>query len=165
LPADLYWPQALLYGVLSLANAAVSGRFFNLHVQAMNKNLAQKDDLVDFFYWLGKYLPIWPIPIVLFYIGTVEYMSGSIFWVIFMWPTILYIFIVLAMIFSMRHMDDRVGVDIHFTDQARPPLKGVIVLKVNPDNIRVRDGDTVMILDKNQVFKMEMVIPKKYLPT
>ncbi len=121
---------------------------------------------IDFFCRVGKKYPIALVPIILFYIGAIEYLSGSVVWLILMWPLILYLLILLALNFSLRRMtvDDRVGVDIYFVDNARPPLKNVMVLKINDEIVRVRDGERSILINKDEVFKMELKLPDKYLP-
>ena len=153
---------AVLLGLTFWANAALSQRFFLIDGGTLQKN----NELFSFFYKLGKHAPISLVPVVLFYAGTVEYLSGSVVWIVLIWALILYTLIVLALIYSLRRMmkQERVGVDIHFVDRSRKPLKNVIILKVNDDNIRLRHGDTVMIINKDQVLKLEMVVPKKYVP-
>lgn len=49
-------------------------------------------------------------------------------------------------------------VDIYFINE-RPPLHGVLLLKVNVDNIRVRTEDKVMIINKNEVLRIDMPAP------
>lgn len=150
-----------LYLFLSLARGALSRKFFQINIGAIEKTLEEKG-LAEFFYKVSKKLPIGLVSIILFYVATIEYMTGSIIWMILIWPSIFFLFVILASIYSMRR-DERIGVDIYFIDESKPPLKNMLVLKVNEDNLRVRDGDVVYILNKNQVLKIVQVVPEKHL--
>jgi hypothetical protein len=154
----------LAYGFLSLVNAVMSRRFFQLGGEAFNKKIGENKTLLSHLHKIGKHLPIVLVPIPLFYVATIEYLSGSVIWMILIWSPILYIFITLASIFSMRIMDDRTGVDVYFVDPSLQPMKDVMVLKVNDDNIRIRHDNKIHILNKSQVLRMEQKVPDKYLP-
>ena len=71
--------------------------------------------------------------------------------------------ILLALNYSLRLVNRKSVVDIHFIDVSRGLLKDVMLLKVNEDNIRLRNEDKIIILNKSQVLKIEMKIPKEDL--
>lgn len=64
----------------------------------------------------------------------------------------------------MRKMEERLPVDVHFIDSEREVVKGAMILKVNEDNVRLRVDDTIMIINKSEIFKLEMLVPENRLP-
>jgi hypothetical protein len=150
-----------LYLFLLLAKTALSQKYFQINLSGLEKTLEGKG-VSEFFYKAAKKLPLGIVSIVLFYIATIEYLTGSVIWIILIWPFVFYLLVLLALIYSMRN-DERVGIDIYFVDETKPPLTNMLVLKVNDDNIRVRGDGIVYVLNKNQVLKMVQVVPEKHL--
>jgi hypothetical protein len=151
------------YGVLALANTALSAVFFKLEAGFFRAELRYRNVTAQIFFNIGKHVPLSLVPIVLFYIATIEYLSGSIIWIILIWSSILYILIQLAFNFSLRKMENQVPVAVYFVDESRKPLENVLIHKVNNDNIRLRHDDSIVIVNKNQVLKIVMAIPDKDL--
>lgn len=68
-----------------------------------------------------------------------------------------------AVQYSLNKVKDISPVDVYFLNGNTEPLQGVHVLKINDDNIRIRSEDKIIILNKDQVLKIEMKIPEKHL--
>jgi hypothetical protein len=151
---------SLISGIFLLGNVALSGEFFKLGQEKVQKLTEDKRWIHDIALKVGKYIPLIIPPIFLFYIATIEYLSGSILWIIVIWSIIFYTLIQMAYNFSLRKLKRRTGVDIYFTDNSES-LKDVIILKVNPDNIRLRTHDHhVFIINKSLIAKIDQLVPE-----
>lgn len=147
------------------ANTALGQEFFRLNLVSEALHETSKE-IYNFAYLLGKHVPLWAVAIPLFYAGAVEYLLGSIIWMILIVPLILYALISLASIYSMRNMmrRERVDVTVHFVNERRGPLTSAMILKVNEDNIRLRHENSVLIINKNEILKIEIPVPANHLP-
>jgi hypothetical protein len=146
---------------LFLGNASLSFDFFKLSSNIFDKEKLGRGNLFNFFRKISKFLPLGLVSILLFYIVTNEYLSKDIIWMFLILPAVFYNFILTAMIYSLKRVKDRIGVDIHFIDKSREIIRSATILKVNDDNIRVQIDQKVLIINKSEVFKMQMEIPKK----
>ena len=108
---------------------------------------------------VGRYIPLWLFSILFIYILTLEYTAGNIIWLTIMLAVIFFNFLLLAFNYSLT-LVKLPKVDIHFIN-SREPLIGSTLLKINDDNIRLRDGDKVIILNKSQVLKVIFDIEQK----
>ena len=153
---------SILGGLLWGGNTMLGGKFFNLGSRAFDKLDEDKKATAKIIGNIGKYIPLWLPPIVLFYFGTLEYQSGSILWIILIWALIFFTFVLSALNYSLRNIKAS-KCDIYFLDKKIKPLLGVSILKINTDNIRLRIDDRIFILNKETVFKIEMKIPDELL--
>ncbi len=109
--------------------------------------------------WTGKHVGIGTLSIIIFYFGTLEYLSGNIYWMIATPVIILLMLVQAAYNFSLKSWKDIVPVTIYFTNKEKAPLKDVTILKEKEGDYRIRKGDTIMLLNKSEVSMVEMVIP------
>jgi hypothetical protein len=154
---------SLLLTIFSITNSQLFARFYRLKPSTFKKQ-GIGADFVAVVEFIGLRTPHFLVPIVLGYIGTVEYLSGSIIWTVISWTLIIFTLLNLATNSSLRKYQERVGTDIHFIDSSREPIRDALILKVNEGNIRIRVENKIMILNKDEVFKMEFSIPEEKLP-
>lgn len=96
-----------------------------------------------------------PTAMVLIFIGGIEVLSGSVLWMTVFAVQIFTALIGLALNYSlMKYHFPRANV--HFVSK-RSSFSDVILLKVNKDNIRVRDGDRVRVINKDLVSELEII--------
>jgi hypothetical protein len=123
----------------------------------------KSDGFLSFFAKFTDYIGIGILPIILSYFLTLEYLTGNTYYFVatcaFIWQILMWS----ALNFSLRKVIDIVPVDVHFIDKSRESLKGVRILKVNEDNVRIRIENKILILNKSEVLSIEMPIPEKYL--
>ncbi len=164
---DRWWEHVIVLTILSLvsgiflfSNLALSGEFFKLGQAKVEKLSEDKRWVHDVFLKIGRYIPHVIPPVILFYIATVEYQSGNILWIIVIWSLVFFTLIQMAYNYSLRKFKRRTPVDIYFTDNSES-LKSVMILKVNPDNMRIRTNDhRILIINKNLIAKVDMLIPE-----
>ena len=104
--------------------------------------------------WLGAS----SFSIVLFYFGTLEYISGNPYWIII---TIVLIFSILAqqaLNFSLSKIKDIVLVTVYLKDGST--YNKVFIIKEKDDSFRIRVDNKIILLSKNEVSRIEMVIPE-----
>lgn len=162
-----WWEHMIVMLILSVisaiflfGNSALSGEFFKLGQEKVEKLSEDKRWLHDIALKVGRYIPLTIPPIFLFYIATIEYLSGNILWIIVIWSIVFYTLIQMAYNFSLRKLKRRTGVDIYFIDGSEP-IKNVIILKVNPDNVRLRTNEhRVLIINKSLIAKIDQLIPE-----
>jgi|GEM_PF-2177994 hypothetical protein len=121
-------------------------------------NLDKKTDA--FMSFCARYTGVGILPIILFYFGTLEYLSGNIYLITFSFSLIFLIFTWSAYGYSLKKLKDIVPVDVYFTDEKNEPLQGVRILKINDDNIRIRSNNKTLIINKGEVLKIEMKTPE-----
>jgi len=93
------------------------------------------------------------ISIFLFYNASLYWISKSYLWSIFAMTFGFGGLILISYIRSMQ-IAKKIMVDIYFTD-GREPLKAVTLLRINDDNIRVRNTERVVLLNKSLVSRIE----------
>jgi MFS family permease len=112
--------------------------------------------LVEIGVGLNMMTPQWILSIIFIYVGTLEYQSGSILWFVFIGSTILFNFIFMAANGPLKGVKLS-KVDVYLTgDQG--VMRDLTLLKMNDNNVRLRDNDKVIILNRAQVLKVEMKI-------
>lgn len=154
-----------LGGALYMNNTYLASELFSIGKKNIDKLEKKSLGVTKFFSDVGNYIGVGILPIILFFFGTLEYLSKNIYFIIFYFCNIFFIFILLALNFSLKKIlrQGITPVNVYFTDNQRDPLINVNILKMNPDNIRIREGDRVIFLNKNEVLKTEMVLPPDML--
>lgn len=165
-----WWMHLITFAVLSFIgctlfvhNLRESSKFFNYNSKIIPALDEKFDGFATFYANIGKYMGIGIVPIILFYFGTLEFLSGNIYTITMSFVMISLIFVWSAFGYSLRKMKDIVPVDIHFVDKTREPLLGARILKFNDDNVRARVNDTIYIINKSEILMTEMKIPEKLL--
>ena len=105
---------------------------------------------------ISRYIPLWIFSVIFIYILTLEYQSNSIGWMLFNGVEIFIGFIFMALIYSLLPLR-LPQVDIFFNDGTA--MQNVTLLKMNSDNIRIKDGDQVVVINRDQVKKVEFFPP------
>lgn len=167
---DHWWEHALTFLALSIMGTALyfhnsyeSSRLYKYRKQ-INADIDKKyDGLPSLYAKFGQYVLPAFLPIMVSYIVTLEYLSGNPYLIVLTAIIAFYILLWSAYQLSLRKLSEVIPVDIHFTNKDIKPLLGVQVLKYNDDNIRVRMEDKVLILNKSEVHRIEMQIPKRLL--
>lgn len=153
---------SLVVGILGLASVATSQKVFHIAYPIFKNKFMREQE--PFYLWVAKYVSPFVATILITYICTIEYMSGEWLWVVFVWALGFQGLMQLAMLHSYRTLGlPRQPVDIHFNDGGSS-MEGVWILKVNEDNIRVRAGDSIVLLNKDQVRDIVMKVPDNRLP-
>ncbi len=150
-------------GILLFHVSTESSKIFKYNERKVSELDNKFDGLITLYSNLGKYIGVGILPILLLYIGTIEFMSGNIYTIIVSFVIIFYTFIWSAFGYSLRKIKDITPVDIYFVDKDREPLIGARVLKFNDDNVRIRVEDTIYIINKNEILMTKMKIPEKSL--
>lgn len=96
-----------------------------------------------------------PSAMALIFIAGIEVLSGRVLWIMLFAIQIFVALIGLAVNYSLMRYRFPVA-NIHFID-GKPILPGVTLLKVNKDNIRIRDNDRVSIINRDLISELEMV--------
>jgi hypothetical protein len=92
---------------------------------------------------------------VVIFIFALEILSGSIFWISVFSVQIFSVIILIALNYSLVRNNFPV-VNIYFKNK-RKPLRGVILFKVNDDNVKIRDAGKTSFLNKDEVLRWEVV--------
>jgi len=153
---------SIIFSFFHCVNNVFFAKYFKLRRKTFSGITMHDSALANFFLKAGQRVPLSIATIILFYIGTIEYLSGDWFWFIYTGSFIFYTLTLMAASLSMRKMEERL-VDVYFVNREREAIKNAMVLKVNVDNVRLRVEDTIMIINKSEIFKLEMPIPKSYL--
>lgn len=129
------------------------------------KELAEADpkykETRDALVWTGEYMATPILPIITFYFGTLEFLSGNVYWTI---ASGVFIFLMLtqyAYITSLKKWEE--PVTVYFAEKGREPLKGVTIIKEKEDSYRLRVDNKIILLSKSEVASIEMVIPNRQL--
>lgn len=123
---------------------------------------------VDFKGVSNKFLSInyslttWIFPIIFAYIITIEYKSGSLLWMILNGSQVFLGFIFLALNYSLNKTK-LPKIDIFFTN-GKNPIRNAILLKYNKDNIRIKQEERVVIVNRDFVQKIEFLPAEKINP-
>ncbi|MGC9611034.1 MAG: hypothetical protein ABSE68_02330 [Minisyncoccia bacterium] len=128
----------------------------------LNVNDEIKAFAEDFRKWVLKidhWIPQISFPIIFAYLLTLEYLSWSLGWFIAIFSQVFMGFLFLAWKYSLS-TTRLPEVDIYFMGSDEP-LRGVLLLKINDDNVRVRDGNKVIVLNKSQIKRMEFILGEK----
>ncbi|MCX6717157.1 MAG: hypothetical protein NTU76_00585 [Candidatus Taylorbacteria bacterium] len=151
---------------LSAKSRKMANKFFDLKLEATaNKTDAEKN-IEGFFEKVGDKISIkfiFPILLIVFFVVAKDFISTNIFWMVtFSSQTFIIIFYT-AFIYSLN-ISKLQKVNVYFINPSIRTLKNVTLLKVNSDNIKLRDGEKLIILNKSIVLKIESVIMPKTVP-
>lgn len=167
---DHWLEHTLTLVVLSVVSTALyfhnsqeSSRIYNYRKTTSAERDKKLEGLPTLYAKMGKYALPAIVPIVVSYFVTLEYFSGNQYIIVITGIIGFYILFWSAFQLSLRKLDDIAPVDIYFIDKEREPIFQVMVLKVNEDNIRIRQADTIVIINKSEVLKIEMKIPESFL--
>lgn len=140
-----------------------SARLFN-YQKSIHEELDKKfGGLISWYVNIGKFLPPAIVPVIVSYLVTVEYLSGNLYWIAASFILGFYILFWSAFQYSLRKIKDIEPVTIYFIDKELESIQQARILKVNDDNIRIRVENTITILNKSEVLKIEMKIPERLL--
>jgi len=176
-------PGALAFGIIhyigsfgghwtNLAIVSVAGGLLMLSTIFLSQNKYQFKSVVElklqgekllgfqkFKDWVTRtnfYIPLFVFSIIFCYVLIAEYKLSSLPWLVFIGASVFTSFLGLALNFSLRTGGLPI-VDIYLIKRGKP-IKDVMLLKVNDDNVRFRDGDRVIILNKDQILKIKFAI-------
>jgi len=157
-----HWANLILIlvigGALLFVSTAMTNNVYDIEMPLM-KIVAKDKASIHAWAVAGKFVPMSFVPIIIFYLLTQEYNAHNILWLAITACSALPVLIFLAFIHSLRSYKKQ-HASVYFID-SRPPLLNVFILKVNPDNIRLRDGNKIIILNKSQVLYIEVKLPDK----
>jgi len=94
--------------------------------------------------------------LIFMYILISEYFIGDPLWFSIFAIEIFVSYLILAINYSLINIQPII-VDVYVAGQSEP-VKQALLLKVNDDNLRLRQDDKIIILNKNKVDKIEMSI-------
>lgn len=156
---------SLIIIILQISNSYLSSKFFNSHKNNLEALEKKTDGFIKIFSKSHKYLNSSIISTILLFMGTLEFFTKNIYVMILFYPLIFLSFCYLAYNSSLKKAikDEIVPVDIYLRNQNNEVLREVIILKYNPDNLRIRKDNKVIILNKDEISKIEMIVPEKYL--
>ena len=98
----------------------------------------------------------WILSIILVYVMTLEYQMGNVWWFAAMAVEVFLAYLFLALNYSLR-ITKLPKVDLYVVS-SKKPLRGLMLLKLNADNVRLRDKDKVILLERSQVAKIEIAV-------
>lgn len=163
----LHLTTFLVFGALGSAllfyNMKVSNEIYNIRKASFEKLDDTLGGLLSFYATVGKYIPVGILPVAVFYFCTLEFYSQNIYWIIITFSLGFMMLVWSAFGYSLRKIEEIAPVTIYFIDQIKEPITPARILKVNEDNIRLRVDNKIVILNKNEVLKIEMQIPEKLL--
>ncbi|MFZ2253342.1 MAG: hypothetical protein WAW13_04210 [Minisyncoccia bacterium] len=164
------WLFVITFAVFSVISTALLfevqyiGSHFFKYKRTILADLDKKyDGLFSFAVKVGKYLPQSIVPVVVFYFGAQVYSSGNFYMIAISMIMAFFIFLWSATKYSYKSVGDVALMNIYFKDTSIEPLISVQVLKINDDNIRIRNEDHIFLLNKNEVLKVEMKIAESSL--
>ncbi len=186
---ELLWTGILAYGLATIWNFWVPNHFWDLAITGVigallfiaNKSKGEEiyqiklpdpitfhtEDTKRFFAAYARifnsYVPSWPFAFVSLYILIGVFHQGNLWWFSAVAVQVFLNLIFLAINYSFRRTE-LPKVDIHFIDHKKDSLLGVLLIKVTDDSIRVRSGDTIFLVNRNQVLRIEIPVDKKWLP-
>jgi hypothetical protein len=96
-----------------------------------------------------------PLVLLVSFIVGVEIFSGSVLWITIFAVQSFAVLVGVALNYSLaRQRFPRVN--LHFVNE-KGPLQDVLLLKLNPDNARVRDGGRVLVINRSILSEIEFV--------
>lgn len=104
----------------------------------------------------NNYIPLLIFPTIFAYILTLEYRAGNLWWVVIMGVQVFVGLIFAALNYSLRRLQ-LPQINIFFVNNT-DPVKNVILLKINDDNVRIKNGEQVTIINRDQIKKIEFVV-------
>ena len=152
----------LLGSWLLMVGALQAEEIYQIKFPVLQKILTLSDKTMEwepfrkFVIGLNRFVPLWLFAILFCYILTLEYTAGDYIWLTVIAAGIFFNFILLALSYSLRLLKLS-KVDVYLIG-LQEPLRDLVLLKTNDDNIRLREKDKVVILNKSQVLKIEIKI-------
>lgn len=144
-------------------NARESSRLFNYRTKINEEFDKKLEGIPSLHAKFGKYALPSLVPVVVSYFIALEYFTGNEYMLLITAIVAFYIFFWSAFQYSLRKLNDIAPINIYFNNKDFDPILGAQVLKYNDDNIRIRTEDKILILNKSEVFKIEMKIPDSLL--
>ena len=111
--------------------------------------------------WVGKHSPLGIYAIFISYVLISTIKIENKWWLFIFAVMVSSLYILIAIIYSLKKYRPQKA-NIYLTGEAEP-IRDVLILKVNDDNIRFRQEDRIIILYKSRVEKIELVIVKTLL--
>lgn len=100
---------------------------------------------------------------ILIYFLILAYQSNSLVFLSYMLTGMYVGLICVAATYGLKQMKTEI-VNVYLVG-VNEPIQNLTLLKVNDDNVRLRDKDKGMIISKSQIVRIEMVTNNKPLPT
>ncbi|MFA5742608.1 MAG: hypothetical protein WCX77_01195 [Candidatus Paceibacterota bacterium] len=107
------------------------------------------------FWTINEYVILWFFPFLYTYILTIEYQSQNIERLFSAGLLVFLNSILIALFYSLRRNRPRKA-DIIFINRERS-LFDVLLLKVNNDNVRIKQKEKVSIINKDQIERIELL--------
>ena len=149
---------SLMGGCLWFYTTELGNSVYNIRKKAYEKFDAMMFNLPSSYAPYGKYISPSILSLVAFYLCTLELQSGNLYWIVISFSLTLNIYIWSALSFSLKRIEKIAPTLIHFKNQDVDPVEVDRILKINDDNIRARVGDAVVIINKDEVLKVEMKV-------
>jgi len=153
---------SLILGVLAIVGMAMTKKVYEINMPILDlitqKNKEREADWIKVGNFTSWFL------LVAFYFIALEFISTNIYWSIVTSCQLFFILFYSAYIHSLR-IYKPTKADIYFMNdpQGLLTMKKVTLLKVNPDNVRIKVGKNAMIINKSTVSKIvEIKSPKKH---
>ena len=137
---------------LVLVSSALTKKIFKVDSYILKLFTQNKRNREIFLEKYGNYINTILIPA--FYVISTVFISKNIFWSSIMFCQLFFILFYSAYIYSLLIFKP-IKADIYFIDNSTEPLKGISLLKINPDNIRLEINNKILILNKSIVAKIE----------
>lgn len=145
---------------LLFSNSLISEKLYQLDASLLRKmflflsknDKEEVDGLIKFFSQIDK-LVSGIFPILLGYILAIDFLTPSIMWLSLLSIEAFTVVFFMALNYSLR-LTKLSKVDVYLLG-APEPMRGLDLLKLNEDNLRLRDGNKIIILNKDQVLKIE----------
>jgi hypothetical protein len=154
LPFSNLWNFIVLSFIISIfaiVSMALTGKVYDIEIPLFKIFGKSKKEIVNSFVKISPFI-LWLLTIG-FYFITLEFMTKDIFWSVLTSGQLFLILFYSAFIYSLR-IYKPIKADIYFIDNTQAPLIGVNLLKINPDNIRLKDGKNVILLNKSTVSRI-----------
>lgn len=153
----------LLFASQYTHNFFEGSRVFNINSEKIKKIEEKNGGWLKIYGVISAQLGINALSIILFYFGTLEFLSKDVYWISFTCLAIFFILIFAALNFSYKRLRNIVFVEIYFADPTQKTISNARILKMNEDNIRLRAGNKIIIVNKSLVSRIEMSIPPETL--
>lgn len=111
--------------------------------------------------WLAKHSPLGIYAIFLSYVFVSATKIENKLWLFIFAMMASSLYILIAVIYSLNKFRPQKA-NIYLTGE-QEPTRDILILKVNDDNIRLRQENRIIILNKSRVEKIELVIDKALL--
>lgn len=127
-----------------------------IHLFAFAKEAEKNaEEFESFVLKASRFLPLWLFSIIFAYAFTLEYQSGSLGWMLMIGIEIFIGLLFMAIISSL--MAARLPkIDIFFND-GTDPVKNVTLLKINNDNVRIKENGQASLLNRDQIKRIDFL--------